>query len=79
MSNPRIVSAGVDSLIQVSFPYGLEKPIFIVEGLNIDGDGEKYSHVAFLKACAKLLNDKAESLEIEFEQHSGNVTNTESK
>lgn len=74
MSNPKIVSAHNGSLIQVSFPDGLEKPIFRIEGLNIDGDGEKYSHVAFLKACAKLLNDKAESLEIEFEQHSSNVT-----
>ena len=74
MSNPKIVSVHDGSLIQVSFPDGLEKPIFRIEGLNIDGDGEKYSHVAFLKACAKLLNDKAESLEIEFEQHSSNVT-----
>lgn len=71
MSNPKIVSVGVDSLIQVSFPDGLEKPIFVIEGLNVDGDGEKYSQVAFLKACAKLLNDKAESLEIEFEQNRG--------
>ena len=74
MSNPKIVSVHNGSLIQVSFPDGLEKPIFRIEGLHIDGDGEKYSHVAFLKACAKLLNDKAESLEIEFEQHSSNVT-----
>jgi len=74
MSNPKIVSVHDGSLIQVSFPGGLEKPIFRIEGLNIDSDGEKYSHVAFLKACAKLLNDKAESLEVEFEQYSGNVT-----
>jgi len=74
MSNPKIVSVHDGSLIQVSFPDGLEKPIFRIEGLNIDGDGEKYSHVAFLKACAKLLNDKAQSLEVEFEQYSGNVT-----
>jgi len=74
VSNPKIVNVHDRSLIQVSFPDGLEKPTFRIEGLNIDSDGEKYSHVAFLKACAKLLNDKAESLEIEFEQHSGNVT-----
>ena len=74
MSNPKIVDAHNESLIQVTFPGGLDNPTFTISGLHFDSDGEKYPMVAYLKACAKLLNDKAESLEIEFEQHTRNVT-----
>ena len=68
MSNPKIISAGIDSLVQVNFPIGLDDPFFTIEGLHIDGGGEEYSQVACLKACAKLFSDKAESLEAEFEK-----------
>ena len=68
MNKVKIISVGVDSLIQVTFNSGLDNPIFTIDGLHIDGGGEKYSQVAYLKACAKLFNDKAESLESEFEK-----------
>ena len=74
MSYPKIVSVHKGSLIQVTFPGGLDDPFFTIEGLHIDGGGEEYSQVACLKACAKLFNEKAESLEVEFEQRTSDVT-----
>ena len=68
MSNAKIISVNTDSLIQVTFDNGLDDPFFTIEGLHVDGGGEEYSQVAYLKACAKLFSDKAESLEAEFEK-----------
>ncbi len=68
MNNPKIISVGIESLIQVTFNNGLDDPCFTVENIHFDADGEKCALVACLKACAKLLNDKAESLESEFEK-----------
>ena len=68
MSNAKIISVNTDSLIQVTFDNGLENPFFTIEGLHVDSGDEKHSTVAIIKACAKLLNEKAESLESEFDK-----------
>ncbi len=68
MNNPKITSAGVDSLIRVTFIRGVENPDFRIENLQFDCDGEYYSQVAALKACARLFMDNAESLEAEFDK-----------
>ena len=68
MSNAKIISVNAGSLIQVTFNNCLDNPFFTIEGLHIDDGGEKYAQVAYLKACAKLFSDKAESLEAEFEK-----------
>lgn len=65
-NNPKIISVGVDSLIQVTFNNGLDNPDFTIEKIHFDDDNEKFSEVAVLKACAKLFLDKAESLEAVF-------------
>tara|TARA_R110002124_G_C8974544_1_gene515746 strand:- start:11628 stop:11849 length:222 start_codon:yes stop_codon:yes gene_type:complete len=70
MSSAKITSVNADSLIQVTFCNGLEDPDFIITGLHVNGGGDEYAHVAFLRACAKLFNDKAESLGVEFDKTS---------
>lgn len=66
MSNPKIISVGASSLIQVTFTRGLNDPDFIIENIHVNGGGEKYTQVAFLKACANLFNEKAKQLEDDF-------------
>ena len=69
MSKPKITSANLDSLIQVTFTRGLDDPEFTIKNITFDGNGEKYTLVAYLKACANLFNEKAEQLQVECEKN----------
>lgn len=65
VSKPKIVSAGVGSLIQVVFEHGLDDPYFTISNLSFDSAKEEYTQVAFLKACANFFDERAEKLEAE--------------
>lgn len=69
MNSPKISACRLNSLIQVTFTRGLENPDFRIENLDFECDGEHYSQVATLKACARLFNEKAESIEAEFDKN----------